>query len=170
MRLSVKNVGQMAFILFLAYVTVVIMRGNEPYILHSIDLIFHEAGHVIFGFFGDFVHFLGGTLMQLLVPVVLGAYFSFRKEWYAACAMLWWFGANLVDVGIYIADAQAQVLPLLGGEHDWYYLLNVMNVIEHDTKIGAAVSMLGKTAMWTALALMLSFVLNEMRRDPQRAE
>ena len=36
--------------------------------IHGIDLIFHEAGHVIFGFFGQFLAVLGGSLMQVLIP------------------------------------------------------------------------------------------------------
>src|SRR5215216_6862876 len=35
--------------------------------LHLVNLPFHEAGHVIFGFFGDFIRSLGGTLGQLLI-------------------------------------------------------------------------------------------------------
>ena len=39
-------------------------------ILHLPDLVFHEAGHVLFMLFGHFLTVLGGSLTQVLVPVV----------------------------------------------------------------------------------------------------
>lgn len=36
--------------------------------LDRVDLVFHEAGHVIFGPFGEFIGILGGSLMQVLIP------------------------------------------------------------------------------------------------------
>ena len=41
--------------------------------IHLIDLVFHEAGHPIFGVFGRFMGVLGGSLNQVLVPVVCTA-------------------------------------------------------------------------------------------------
>ena len=38
--------------------------------LHLIDLVFHEAGHVIFAFFGRFIAVLGGSLNQVLIPAL----------------------------------------------------------------------------------------------------
>ena len=38
--------------------------------IHGIDLVFHEAGHVIFGFFGEFLAVLGGSLTQVLMPMI----------------------------------------------------------------------------------------------------
>jgi len=40
--------------------------------LHLISIPFHEAGHLIFAPFGDLMTSLGGSLMQVLVPVVCG--------------------------------------------------------------------------------------------------
>jgi len=33
-------------------------------ILDGANLIFHEAGHVIFAFFGEFLQFLGGSITE----------------------------------------------------------------------------------------------------------
>ena len=38
--------------------------------LHLINLPFHEAGHVIFIPFGRFMTILGGTLGQILMPMI----------------------------------------------------------------------------------------------------
>src|SRR5438309_8047992 len=40
--------------------------------LHLVLLPFHEAGHVIFRPFGTFIMILGGSLGQLLMPIVAG--------------------------------------------------------------------------------------------------
>ena len=58
---------------------------------------------------------------------------------------------NLVDVGTYMADARAQLLPLIGGEHDWYYLFATLNLLEKDTIIGHAVSSAGYVCMFGAI-------------------
>ncbi len=44
-------------------------------LLDNIDLAIHEAGHVFFGPFGEFIGFLGGTLFQLIVPATFLGYF-----------------------------------------------------------------------------------------------
>jgi hypothetical protein len=42
--------------------------GNS--FLHRVNLPFHEAGHIIFRPFGAFITSLGGTLGQLLMPLI----------------------------------------------------------------------------------------------------
>jgi hypothetical protein len=51
---------------------------------------------------------------------------------------------NLWNVAIYIADAQEQALPLVGGgEHDWAYLLAEMDVLRRDDQIAGMVRHIG---------------------------
>lgn len=40
------------------------------YVLSMANLVFHEAGHVFFGFFGRFLTSLGGSLFQILLPLL----------------------------------------------------------------------------------------------------
>lgn len=94
--------------------------------MHGVNLIFHEAGHVLFSPFGRFIYVLGGSLMQILVPAGICGYFFYTQQRYASAIALCWAGENFWDVSIYIKDAQDRILPLLGGEisyHDWHYLL-----------------------------------------------
>jgi hypothetical protein len=49
--------------------------------LDRVDLVFHEAGHLIFGFFGEFIGILGGSLMQVLILAIVTGYFSAGPEW-----------------------------------------------------------------------------------------
>ena len=99
-------------------------------ILHLPNLIFHEAGHVLFGFFGRFIAVLGGSLLQFALPLGLAAAFLRQRDPFAAAVCTWWGGENLLDLAPYIADARALQLVLLGGKtgaevegHDWEYLL-----------------------------------------------
>ena len=60
--------------------------------LHLINLVFHEAGHVIFGFFGRFVAVLGGSVNQVLVPAVCTGVFLARRQYGSAAVTLFWTG------------------------------------------------------------------------------
>src|SRR5579872_5617800 len=51
--------------------------------LSSLDVVFHEAGHWIFGVLGvDFIRVAGGTLMQLLLPAACLIHFILQKNPY----------------------------------------------------------------------------------------
>ena len=54
--------------------------------LHLPDLVFHEAGHIIFSPFGSFMMSLGGSLTQLLIPLVCAVEFVRRDDWFGAMA------------------------------------------------------------------------------------
>ena len=42
------------------------------FMVHNVNLVFHEAGHWIFGVFGnDTLSILGGSLNQVLIPLVV---------------------------------------------------------------------------------------------------
>lgn len=133
--------------------------GNS--FLHLVNLPFHEAGHIFFSVFGRFLQSLGGTLMQLLVPLVLGGYFFYwREDAFGASVCLWWLGQNFVDIAPYIADARAGKLLLLGGNrgweapygfHDWLYILNECGLLAYDVTIALFSHALGILLMLTAL-------------------
>jgi hypothetical protein len=94
-------------------------------LLGGVDLGFHELGHMLTYVFPDVVTALMGSVFQVAVPVGLAAYFGLRRrDLLAAGLCLAWAGASAVDVSVYIADAPFQRLPLIGGSHDWAYLLS----------------------------------------------
>ena len=146
----VRIAALLAFALWVAYY----MRETEP-LLHGSLLIFHEAGHMLFMPFGEFMMILGGSLFQLMVPAFFIAYFAHRRDWYAASFAALYLAASLAGVAIYIADARAGELPLLGGErsnHDWTFLLIEMELLDRDTTIGWYVMRVGGLVFWMALA------------------
>lgn len=114
--------------------------------LHNINLIIHEAGHPIFGILGQFMGLFGGSLMQVLVPGVIAGYFLIKRQNYAWAIALWWTGQSILDVSLYIKDAQERALPLLGGEavlHDWHFLLLKMHLLPYDDVIAGIVFSIG---------------------------
>ncbi|HEU4951872.1 MAG TPA: hypothetical protein VFT46_07955 [Holophagaceae bacterium] len=118
-------------------------------VLDSLNLVFHEAGHPVFGLFGwETLAILGGTLMQVLVPVlVAGAAWSRRQAAGTALASAWAF-QNLHNIARYMADARAQVLPLVGGgEHDWFNLFVRWGCLDRDTAIAATTHTIGWLGM-----------------------
>ncbi|MEO5814452.1 MAG: hypothetical protein ABIT20_04125 [Gemmatimonadaceae bacterium] len=111
-------------------------RGS---LLAGVDLAIHETGHIVFGPFGEFIGFAGGTLFQLLMPAAFVVYFARRGDLHSASVALWWVGQNCGHIAVYVADARAQELPLVGGgEHDWAYLLGELGRLSSDQGIARA--------------------------------
>lgn len=105
-------------------------------------LAIHEAGHVLFRPFGEFMMMLGGSLFQLIVPLIFVLYFARRGDRYAAAFVLFWLTASLFNLAAYIGDARAGELPLITGsrsDHDWTWLLIQTDMLEHDCGIARVV-------------------------------
>jgi len=115
--------------------------------IHGADLVFHEAGHALFGLLGwRFLTILGGTLLQLALPVAAAVAFWRRRQPASLAVVVAWLGVNLVNVGQYAADAQARALPLLGADasgHDWWNMLRALGLLEQCHAIGGAIGGLG---------------------------
>ncbi|WP_424952085.1 hypothetical protein [Deinococcus sp.] len=106
------------------------------------DLIFHEAGHLLL--------LLGGSLFQVLLPAALAGVFYWRGERVSAAGVLLWAAQSLGSV--YIADARRRELALLGDDpdsHDWWQLLGQWRLLAQDTSLGRLVWLSGAgTALW----------------------
>jgi hypothetical protein len=108
-------------------------------LIDNADLVIHEAGHIFFMFFGRFIYTLGGTLMQILLPSVIGWYFLRNRYKTGVQFSLLWLGQNFINISVYAADAREKAIPLLGGSrvyHDWNYLLGQLNMLEYDDYAG----------------------------------
>jgi hypothetical protein len=131
------------------------MRSPDG-LMHGSLLIFHEAGHVLFMPFGEFLMVLGGSLFQLMVPAFFIGYFLYRRDTYAACFAALYLAASLADVAVYIADARAGELPLITGDrtsHDWTYLLIELDRLDSDIAIGHFVHSVGVMVFLGATAI-----------------
>lgn len=131
-------------LLLAAYGISCLRHPGEFRIVDNINLPIHETGHLVFAPFGEFLTVAGGTLFELIVPAVFLGYFLTKRDRHAASVALWWIAENLWYIAVYIADARAQELPLVGGgEHDWAYLLGEHGLMHRDIAIGHTVHMWG---------------------------
>ena len=138
-----------------------LQRSNPVALL---DFGMHELGHILFVPFGEFMTILGGSLFQCLFPLLwLGA--SLWKRWYVAAALcLAWFGYNVYDVAVYVADAQMRLLSLAtfntdyDSAHDWYQILSRLNLLESDAAIAGGMRAVAALAMGLGIALALGLI------------
>lgn len=117
---------------------------------HLINLPIHEAGHVFFRILGEFMGVAGGSLFQIIVPIIFFGYFVYYKKLFSASIVLFWVGNNFLDVYVYASDAVVMQLPLLsgltgseGGFHDWNYLLSETNLLDKTYLIAKIIRFVG---------------------------
>jgi hypothetical protein len=114
--------------------------------LNNFDLLIHEAGHWLFSPFGEFMHVLGGSLNQILIPIIFVVYFFINRKFYSAALTLFWVGENFIYVANYAADAVKMQLPLLGGDgviHDWNWLLIYTGQLHYTAQIASGIKTMG---------------------------
>lgn len=144
------------FGLFLLHVA----ATRDSPIVDLLWLIVHEGGHLVFAPFGQFLSILGGTILQLAVPLGFAGYFALQRHLAGTALCLFCFFENFLGIAVYMADAHKMELPLVstgGGEpiHDWYYLFSHLHLLHRDTSIAAVVRWLGwmgmlATPLWLA--------------------
>ncbi len=133
------------------------------HILDSANLMFHEAGHPIYGaLFGKRFTVYGGTLGQLSFPIIGAVSFWMKRELTSFAVMLLWFCENLWNIARYLGDARAQELPLVGnGDHDWTEILSRWGVLARDTQIAHTIRLLG----WIGLLATLTWLVLKYREE-----
>jgi hypothetical protein len=136
--------------------------------IDGVNLLFHEAGHVFLRPFGLTLHVLGGTLLQLVMPLACAAHFARRGGTIEALLCVAWMGESLMYVAWYMADAQAMALPLVGGGeiHDWNWLLRKYGVLQHTQALSALTHGLASVIVIASLctAVWLAFRTTHARR------
>jgi hypothetical protein len=127
--------------------------------MHDILLPIHEAGHVLFRPFGEFMMILGGSLFQVALPFCIGVAFIVKnRDNFGAAVGFWLASVSLVDLSPYIYDALHPYLTLIGGgtgadgPHDWIYLLIRLGQLHNAQHWGAFVHVTGGLLMLGALA------------------
>ncbi len=150
-----------AWLVFYAAFLVHALADRDGFLLlNPVNFVFHEAGHVILGLFGPTAALWGGTLVQLLVPLLAWAAFAARRDPAGAAFGAFWFFENWLEVAVYMADARRQALPLVvigdpADPHDWHAILSQLGLLAYDTRIAAACRALGwagmlASALWLA--------------------
>lgn len=149
-------------IILLPVMIYLLLHRGEYGLIDNADLVIHEAGHFFFMFFGKFIHTLGGTLMQIILPSIIAWYFF--KNYYRTGVQisLLWLGQNLINISVYAAEARAKRLPLLGGNHvyhDWNYLLYQLNLLNYDAEVGYV--FVGLSILVFAASLLMPVIIRD---------
>ena len=158
-----------ALLLLVLWWTISLGSGAADWcFLDLVNLAFHEAGHLFLSFGGTTLHFLGGTLGQLLVPALLAANFLLReRQPFAAALCVWWVGESLINVSVYMADARSLSLPLVGGgDHDWNELFHRFGLLTEPAvrRVATATRLLGLATMVSGIAWGAYVLLGERAR------
>lgn len=137
------------------------LAGDYSY--HFIDganLLIHEAGHLLFNFFGNrMLTAAGGTILQLSLPLMFSFHLYQRQERFGAAICGFWFGESLMYTAVYLGDAAAQRLPLWGnGEHDWTFLLSELRLLRYCEGIAAFLHFLALLIVFSCLHLLFRYV------------
>lgn len=158
----------MFYLAFLGYA----FSGHGRFLfIDSANLVVHEGGHNLFGWFGPTLGLWGGTLLQWLVPFLLAAYFFSQRQTTGFVFCTFFFFENWLYTATYMADARLQQLPLVTTgdpdlvEHDFHAIFSNLGVLNYDTKIAAVVRLLGWCGM---LAIVMWFVYQGKKKEVAR--
>jgi hypothetical protein len=157
-----------------AWWTLALAAAERPFTpLDWVNLAFHEAGHQLFSPFGQTLHLMGGTILQLCVPLILVGYFLIKhRRPFGAAVCAWWFGESFVNVSVYMADAREMKLDLVGGgEHDWTQIFYQFGLLgEESVRVVAALTHhLGVALMLAATVWIACFALPPSKREAMAA-
>ncbi len=132
--------------------------------LDSVDLPIHETGHLLFRILGEFMGIAGGSLFQVIFPVVFVGYFVWQRSYYSAAIVLLWVGQSILNVWVYAADAVVMQLVLTSGFtgsegsfHDWNYLLTETGLINSTKTVAGIIRFFGTVTIVIASALSVYF-------------
>lgn len=152
-RVSGLAFGSLAGLMGLIALLQATSREGWVPLLDGVNLVFHEAGHPLFSPFGETLHLLGGTLMQLLVPLAVAGSGWWKRQVGLTAFGGFWAAQNLHNIARYLGDARALELPLVGGgEHDWNLLLGGWGLLHRDTAVAQALHGFGWIGMIAAAA------------------
>lgn len=138
----------------------------EYHFIDNVNLAFHEAGHIFLTPFGETMHFLGGTIGQLVFPVAVMVHFWRQEKLFEVLIGGIWLAESLMYAAEYMADAKPQVLPLVGGGvHDWNFLFSKWGLLESSAFIAGLIHVLASLFLLACLGLMLVFLYQNARED-----
>ena len=147
---------------------------DTPTLLHLTVILFHEAGHIVFSPFGEALRVAGGTLGQLLMPLVCAVALHRNDDNFGAALATAWLGMSGMDAAVYAFDAANPVLPLIGGGtgadrfHDFIFLFERYGQLHHARGWAIAIKALGALALYASLAWAAVLLFRQSERLDDR--
>jgi hypothetical protein len=141
--------------LFISILIAIGMWTGWVWGLDTFTLMLHEAGHPIMGMISSRLTVYGGTIFQLMFPCLVWRHFHKLDNAQGQIFAQAWLAASLHNVGMYMKDARAKELPLIGGldpemYHDWAEIFSRWHVLNADTFIGSCTILISWVLLgWT---------------------
>jgi hypothetical protein len=153
------------YLLFLLYA----WRDESGFLfLDYANLVIHEGGHPFFSYFGHTLMILGGTLGELIVPLLCASFFFFHRQTYGLAFSLFWFFENFLYIGNYMSDARTLIRPLVNSDQsDWTILFDQWGVLPYDQKIGHFTRQIGWFGMFAVIAWLAFRIYRDSQPHPR---
>lgn len=168
---------RLLLLFYLAYVALQHFRDPEysSFLFGGATFGVHELGHVVFSPLGEFMGIAGGSLAQILAPILAGIGFLYwqrdgepQRDYFAVGVAAFWLSFSLHNLSLYVGDARHQDLPLLGLSsdpiHDWAYLLGHFGMLEQDARIAGLIRLAAIGISLASLAYS-AWLLKRMATD-----
>ena len=97
-----------------------------------------------------------------------------QREPFGAAICLWWTGASLVDLSVYVWDALHPQLILTSGttgeegSHDWVAILGDIGQLRHAHGWGTTINLLGVLVMAAGVAWAMSYCWRSWKERTER--
>lgn len=167
----VSRFGLIGWELFFALFLLHAYRSPDGWTwIDNINLLIHEAGHALFSYLGYTAGLWGGTLFQLMVPLLLAIGFAWRGDTFGTAFAAFFFFENFLNIARYMADARAMQLDLVtvgdAGDaiiHDWFLIFSSLGLLQQDLKIAAVTRAIG----WLGMVAVIAWLAWMWRRHPE---
>jgi hypothetical protein len=166
---------KLVVLLYLSYLLLFLATGYTPeqpgyhppffvWLIDTIDLFIHEAGHFFFQPFGKWIYIFAGSAFQVALPLALAVVTLLQTPQHVAYPGFW-VGESMINVSPYIKDAPHMQLRLLakGLTHDWNYLLH--NHLDWSETFGDLVFFTGLLVCFVSLGAGVFFAIRSYRED-----
>ena len=133
--------------IFFAYLFILILQQSTSATpnfivagMSFIDFGVHEASHLVFAFLPSILVASAGSIGEIAFTILIVIAAFKAHSYFAMIFGALWTMLAMNSVGRYIADARAQILPLIGPTpdalHDWHFILGQLGWLQYDMIIG----------------------------------
>lgn len=155
------------FLWFLAYA---FGKHGGFLFIDTANMVVHEGGHALYGWFGQALGLWGGTLLQWQAPFFLACYFFYHRQFASFIFCAFFFFENWIYTATYMADARAMVLPLVTigdpelAKHDWNTIFTNLGVLQYDTVIAGVLRSVG----WCGMLACTAWLASRLRKPGEQ--
>lgn len=115
--------------------------------MYMINFCVHEVSHILFIFLPPILTALAGSFGEVSFTILLLVAAIRAKSYFVAVFAGLWVMLGFISAGVYMADAKAQALPLIGpGDtviHDWNFIFTKLGWLDASVFIGSTVRGVG---------------------------